>query len=498
MTKTVTGKRKGPKPPGTVATRKKAAQAQPQPRELSPDLHFPLSPSSPIRVVVKRKRLTRETSIVTLDRTPASPRAQTKFCPQSFSPTPAASRKTESDADDEDEDGDADEEGIDELDSDNGSLADNEDDPNDNLPVVKIEFTVLCFHEAQMKNKTPKPFLTGSFRGDTSDTWPTIQEDLQACIVENFEDEDAKLQDYYCTYTIPYHRVASTPRKLDSLKAFQELVDFVCEKPKEKPTEIRISASKKPSKNNGNSSSEEQSSKKSKSKKASGSQAPNAKTILPSNMALVNEIGDLKTLWTCPTPEKCGVTHCFYDKRDPSKPHFPLSHAQFGCWGAGNLKGVHVSTRDMPPNSPLFDALHAGGHGYPDDLRSRREALTNKKMTVPTAPPVTIVFPPEIAQFLGGNGVRTTLPIGPSAPLETNCLIPSHLGPGPLLSIATFCQKFELSDRIRAKFEENDFDDTSGFAFTSTDQMEKMQFSFGQINTIRARITQWAMLQADG
>ncbi|KAJ7878928.1 hypothetical protein B0H13DRAFT_1892379 [Mycena leptocephala] len=126
---------------------------------------------------------------------------------------------------------------------------------------------------------------------------------------------------------------------------------------------------------------------------------PNARDILPGNVALNDKIAAFRERWKCPTQgRQCGSEHCFVRPDEPE--HYPLSHAQGESWGAAMLKGDEFATINKPPNNELFDKLDPRALAARSPLLQRRLELNQQKAAA-AAPQININFPPELVGLFG-------------------------------------------------------------------------------------------------
>lgn len=63
--------------------------------------------------------------------------------------------------------------------------------------------------------------------------------------------------------------------------------------------------------------------------------------------------------------------------------------------------------------------------------------------------------------------------------------------PGQEMTVAEFCQEFDLSENIRKRLEENGYLKTKTFSHISLKQLEEMQFKPGEIASLQVAVEEW-------
>ncbi|KAJ7635949.1 hypothetical protein DFH06DRAFT_1139030 [Mycena polygramma] len=153
-----------------------------------------------------------------------------------------------------------------------------------------------------------------------------------------------------------------------------------------------------------------------------------------------------------------------------------------------------------PPNSKLFDGVNDNSLGTCSSLLQHRMDLQNAAKNPPPAPQpqININFPPQIAQLLQPAHAAAAIPpqIPPPAAqhpvASVPMLIPSHLVPGPNLSVEAFCRQFGLDDDMCAHFTENKYKWTASFEYIELVDLKAMAFLPGKIAELKVAISKWA------
>ncbi|KAJ7236981.1 hypothetical protein C8J57DRAFT_1087900, partial [Mycena rebaudengoi] len=225
-------------------------------------------------------------------------------------------------------------------------------------------------------------------------------------------------------------------------------------------------------------------------------QVPKERDIPPGNEAKNTQIGAIRAKWLCPNPgSPCGSTYCFVH---PDKPeHFPLSHQSIDSWASAILKGNNFATLDKPPNNELFDEVGAAALSACSPLLQRR-LDAKEKNSASSAPQINFNFPPEFAALL-----RPPAPAAPAPPAPPDphtalphptvpMLTPHPLILGPNLSIAQFCEQYNLDDDIKERFLQNKFRFTDSFKYIELSELKTLEFMGGEITELKAAIEKWA------
>lgn len=63
--------------------------------------------------------------------------------------------------------------------------------------------------------------------------------------------------------------------------------------------------------------------------------------------------------------------------------------------------------------------------------------------------------------------------------------------PGQEMTVAGFCQEFDLSENIRNRLEENGYIKTKTFSHITLKQLEEMQFKPGEIASLQVAVEEW-------
>ncbi|KAJ6544492.1 hypothetical protein B0H19DRAFT_1170800 [Mycena capillaripes] len=78
--------------------------------------------------------------------------------------------------------------------------------------------------------------------------------------------------------------------------------------------------------------------------------------------------------------------------------------------------------------------------------------------------------------------------------MTSSTLIPSHLVPGPNLSMEEFCATYEIDEDIFQRLKEQKFKYTNAFKFVELADLQQMGFMLGEIAELRAAIAAWAQM----
>jgi hypothetical protein len=73
-----------------------------------------------------------------------------------------------------------------------------------------------------------------------------------------------------------------------------------------------------------------------------------------------------------------------------------------------------------------------------------------------------------------------------------NCPEPHPLILGPNLSIAQFCEQYNLDDDIKERFLQNKFRFTDSFKYIELSELKTLEFMGGEITELKAAIEKWA------
>ncbi|KAJ7112258.1 hypothetical protein C8R44DRAFT_741948 [Mycena epipterygia] len=391
-----------------------------------------------------------------------------------------------------------------------------DDDNDDNLP-VKSKSKKRARRSSSMESvtqkktrgpakktepaakKSKKPTTTDILSLKSDQAFDTLKAQILARIAESLKPGQLHYEDYDISFTVP--RQVTDSLSLDSPEKYQHLV-LNALKIKADPS-ARISVVPKSGRviiNNKNAevdSDEDDPKKKTKGKRRKTT-IPNARRILPGNVALNEKMGLIRarSRWLCPTPGgPCGSEHCYV--QPDAVEHFPLSHAHVVCWAAAWLKDKNFANENKPPNHKLFDGLNDESLRIRSPLLQRRLDLQNKKKVPAAAPQVNFNFPPELIQLF-----RQPAPAPAPSPARAPAAVPFHAHvpmlipapfvPGPNLSIEDFCAKHDLDDDICARFKSNKFNRTDSFRYIELTDLKAMSFMPGEIAELKVAIAAWA------
>ncbi|KAF7354461.1 hypothetical protein MVEN_01135300 [Mycena venus] len=199
---------------------------------------------------------------------------------------------------------------------------------------------------------------------------------------------------------------------------------------------------------------------------------PNARDILPGNVALNDKIAAIREKWKCP-----GVTL--------------------------TLKGEEFATINKPPNNELFDKLDLRALAARSPLLHRRLELNQQKAAaVNNTPQININFPPELVGLFGRPAAPDPAPAAAATPAtvpraapasDVPMLISPGVDCGPSLSIEAFCALYDLDDDICARFKQFKFKKTDSFRYISLHQLDKMEFMAGEVAELQVAIAKWTV-----
>lgn len=88
-------------------------------------------------------------------------------------------------------------------------------------------------------------------------------------------------------------------------------------------------------------------------------------------------------------------------------------------------------------------------------------------------------------------GAAATASAGVGTATVTPVKLLSQPYPGQEMTVAVFCQEFDLSENIRNRLEENGYLKTKTFSHISLKQLEEMQFKPGEIASLQVAVEEW-------
>ncbi|KAJ7144346.1 hypothetical protein C8R44DRAFT_601387 [Mycena epipterygia] len=329
----------------------------------------------------------------------------------------------------------------------------------------------------------------------SNDSWSSIKSRIRKNIRAAFNlNASIDLDDYKVSFTIPRH--VKDPIVLNDSTKYDLLLSNAL-KIKTHPA-VKIIVEPKTVRRPVPPSADKENEDKTKGKKAvKKTKVPNARDILPGNVALNDKIAAIREKWKCPTQGgRCGSEHCFVHPDEPD--HFPLSQAHCESWGAAMLKGEEFATINKPPNNELFDKLDPRGLAARSPLLQRRLELNQQKAAAAN-PQININFPPELVGLFGRPaapdpvGAPVLLPrVAPPHP-DVPMLISPGIAAGPSLSVEDFCTRYDLDDDICARFKQFKYKKTDSFRYITLHQLEKMEFMPGEVAELQVAIAKWTV-----
>ncbi|KAJ6552415.1 hypothetical protein DFH09DRAFT_1085900 [Mycena vulgaris] len=203
---------------------------------------------------------------------------------------------------------------------------------------------------------------------------------------------------------------------------------------------------------------------KSKKKRAK-SKIPTENDILPGNKATNDQIAILRTRWTCPTAT-CKSDFCWISGEE--KTHIALGNPHFRMWAAAII------------------------------LLQRRAAANQP--AVAAAPTINITFPDRFADLLQPH------PIAPPPPPAMNnpgaaptdvqnevMLMPPNTQPPGRMTVAEFCDIYDLDNSVRDKLVANGYKNAAVFYLIKLSELVAMEFLPGEVAELQDAVRQWGI-----
>ncbi|KAF7372254.1 hypothetical protein MVEN_00084900 [Mycena venus] len=352
-------------------------------------------------------------------------------------------------------------------------------------PPREIEYKIAIYTAEQMKKTQSSrgPPNTQVVNVYSNEPWKRLKSHILTKINSVLKPDNLNFFDFTITFKVP--RQVSDPMHLADDEHYKYLVKKALLIQKNPSAKIIVEPKETSAMTDKENNDEETKKGKKGSKKT---RVPNARDILPANVALNEKIGELRERWICPTPGgSCGSAHCDFSPTEPE--HFPLSHTHMQSWAA-----AWYADLETPPNNEHFDRVAAAAWAAKSPLLQRRleqkEAASAKH--APAAPQVHINFPPEIANLL-----RPAPPIAaPNAfiprPNSSNMLISPSRVSGADLSIEDFCSLYDLDSDISHRFKEHKFKRTTAFKFVEVEELKEMGFMKGEIAELKVAVETWS------
>jgi hypothetical protein len=150
------------------------------------------------------------------------------------------------------------------------------------------------------------------------------------------------------------------------------------------------------------------------------------------------------------------------------------------------LKEEHVWGAAKPPNHPQF---------YPPSQRTPLSPVIQHRMDAQNAK-TAVQAPPPQPIILTLNDTRAppaaAIPNVPPPPTVTMLLDPSH-SVGPEMTIAVFCNTYDLPPAILEKLTNNGYTHASHLRFVSIADIDAMGFLQGEQNGLRHAFGEWSV-----
>ena len=152
------------------------------------------------------------------------------------------------------------------------------------------------------------------------------------------------------------------------------------------------------------------------------------------------------------------------------------------------LKEEHVWGAEKPPNHPQFDP--PGQRAPLSPVIQRRIDAQNAKMAVQAPAPQPIILTLNDTRAL--PAAQAANPNTPLPPTVTMLLDPSR-SVGPEMSIAVFCNTYNLPPAILEKLTNNGYTHVSHLRFVSIADVDAMGFLQGERNGLRHAFGEWSV-----
>jgi hypothetical protein len=148
----------------------------------------------------------------------------------------------------------------------------------------------------------------------------------------------------------------------------------------------------------------------------------------------------------------------------------------------------------MPPNHAEFNAMPGRTRSKLSPILQRRiRSTSNPGDVANSAPAFHLHLPNNIpATLLGGAPIAADNP--PPAVLSTPLKLLNQPHPGQEMTVAAFCEKFDLGEQICTRLQENGYLKTKTFSHITFKQLEEMQFKPGQIASLQVAVEDWIAL----
>lgn len=160
--------------------------------------------------------------------------------------------------------------------------------------------------------------------------------------------------------------------------------------------------------------------------------------------------------------------------------------------------GEETATVRKPPNHALFNGTSDDQLGNMSSLLKKR--LEAKKNLSSVVPNYTVNMPPITMPPITMPPIMFPQPLAPPAPApavlpstDSEMLIPDTFTPGTKISIADFCNKFDLDEEVQSQLTNEGYCSTASFVYAKISDLSDAGFKRGEIFEIKVAISQWAV-----
>lgn len=119
-----------------------------------------------------------------------------------------------------------------------------------------------------------------------------------------------------------------------------------------------------------------------------------------------------------------------------------------------------------------------------------KKRLEDKKSTGPVVPNYTLNMPPITIQQ---PAIAAPLPATLQPAGNCELLIPQTSAPGPKLSIAEFCEQYDIDNKVRDRLIDEGYRSSASFAYTKIIDLSDAGFKRGEISELKVAISQWSV-----
>jgi hypothetical protein len=163
------------------------------------------------------------------------------------------------------------------------------------------------------------------------------------------------------------------------------------------------------------------------------------------------------------------------------------------------LKGPEEATIDTPPNHKLFDTKKVS-----PVLQQRKAALDAQNAAalsssnsgignISIADLVALVRPPAPA-MPPYPYMQQPPPLPPLPATSTSdMLLPPSLSIGPSMPLAAFCVKYNITEVVRTKLDDEGYTDAHLLQYVSIAELKEAGFKNGEIASLRYAVSKWSV-----